>query len=519
MNVLRRLVAAVLLVACITIAQGGIVYAAPEVHRERIDIPSMDEPHTPAQFNRVRAFRYFATGAPEPATVLVLLPGVNSGPNTMDILARALIGASARPLEVWVVEPRATLLQDRRGIRAAIARRNPDVALAYYYGKYPVDGYVFTPRRREDTAFAAYWGLDLHLRDIRAAVTEVHRRHPDSPVFLGGHSLGAILAALYAGYDFDRIPGPWPIHAVNGIPAPSDGAGFRDLRGLVMLDGVPLAIVPRLSENQYLQGFFLPGLPRFPGVEQLTASDSRHRVGAFTDTSNVARVEDSILFDVIVVYAYLKPDEASTLPFSPRRGLAITNEALLGAVLSNEMQPDLFVRASIGSPLGVFNRVRDPININPGGLLDLRTGRPAPGERLIRWIPYDRSTPRGRVDLRALEEAILRPGGDFTQWYMPWRLVLDLGLASSLDTSDTFARQYLSLTQMPHMRLPTLIIGAGNGLIRRIDETQFFVDHIATPPASVRRAILPGYTHLDIENAVDNLAVPQILDWLESMVH
>ncbi len=520
MTILRQWAGALLIILVIASTQNGrVTHAASPIERERIDIPGIDEPHTPAPFNRVRAFRYSAPMAAEPAAVLMLLPGVNSGPNTLDILARALVERSPFPLEVWVVEPRATLLQDRRGVRAAVQLNNPDVALAYYYGKFPVEGRVFTPRHQGETGFAAYWGLDLHLRDIRAAVTEVRRRHPAAAVFLGGHSLGGVLAALYAGYDFDRIPGPWPAQEARGVPVPSAGAGARDLRGLVMLDGVPLSIIPRLSAEQYLRGVRIPGLPRIPGAEQLTAADPRIRVGPFTDTSSLARVDDSILFNVVVVYAYLRPDEASTLPFPPRRGLAITNEALLGAVISNRMQKDLFVRASVGSPLGVFDRIPDPAAVERDGLLDLQTGRPAPGERLIRWIPYDRSTPRGRVDLRALEEAILQPGGDFTQWYMPWRLILDLGLASQLDTSDAFARQYASLTQMRHVALPALIIGAGSGLIRRVDATRFFLDHIATPSNRVSVSVLPGYTHLDIENAADNAAVEMILRWLDSVLH
>lgn len=518
MNVFRRLAGSVLLIACIAATQHGpVTLAAPPVERERIDIPGADEPHTPPQLNRVRAFRYFVPGAPAPAVILVLLTGINSGPNTLDLLARALTGLAGVPLEVWIVEPRATLLQDRRGVRAALDLRNPDVALGYYYGKLSVEGRTF--RRPEEALYAAYWGLDVHLRDIRAAVLEAHRRTPGAQVFLGGHSLGAIMAAGYAGYDFSRPPGPWTVPGEPGRPAPSAGAGAHDIRGLVMLDGAPLRVLPRLSPDQYLHGFRLPGLPRIPGVEEITAEDPKQRVGPFTDTSSLARVEDSILFDVITVYAYLRPDDRSYLPYYPRKGLAITNEALLGAVLSNQMQPDLFIRASVGSPLGVFKRVPDPRGINRDGLLDLQSGRPAPGESLIRWIPYDRSTPRGRVDLKKLEEAILRRGGDFTQWFMPWRLFLDLGLAAQLDTSDAFARQYVSLTQVRYTALPILIIGAGAGLIRRTENTQFYLHHIATPSDHVTVTILPEYTHLDIENAADNRAVPVILGWLESVLH
>ncbi len=520
MRFLRRL-AALLLILFVVLAEGGVGAsgAPPDVQRMLIDLPGAPEAHTPDRLNYAGAFRYFQPGGATPAAVLVLIPGLNSGVNTMDILARALVASSRVALEVWALTLRPTLLQDRRGIRAALEYRNPDFALAYYFGKLPIEGHVFQPLPPGGAPYAAYWGVDVHLRDIRAVVREAHRRYPDAQVFLGGHSLGAILAALYAGYDFGRIPGPGRVPAVNGVPAPSPDAGARDIRGLVMLDGVPLGFIPRLTEGQYLRGFRLPGIARIPGVDDLTAADPRKRVGPFTDTSSLARTQDSILFDVIAVYAYLRPDEASTLPFYPRKGLAITNEALLGAVLSNQVQADLFIRASVGSPLGVFRRFPDPANANRDGLLDLQSGRPAPGETLIRWIPYDRSTPPGRVDLRALEEAILRPRGDFTQWYMPWRFVLDLGLTTKLDTSDAFARQYVSLTQVRHTDVPILIIGTGQGLVRRASAANFYRSQIATPPDRVTVTVLPGYTHLDIENARENLAVPMVLGWIDSMLH
>jgi len=264
-----------------------------------------------------------------------------------------------------------------------------------------------------------------------------------------------------------------------------------------------------------LDGVSIPLLPRIPGVRALI----RRLASPFSDLEEVARPQDSVLLDVVATYAYLRPDAASRLPFPPRNGLAITNEALLGGVLSDRTQPDLFVRASVGAPLGVFKRIADPANINRDGLLDLASGQPAPGHSMIEWIPYNRSEPRGWVDLRALVAAMLRPGADFTQWYVPWRLVLDLGLAAGLDTSDEFARRFASLTQVRYTKLPVLILGAGNGLLRRPQTTAFYRAHIATPPSDAQVEIFPGFTHLDIENAADNPAVPRILAWLDGMLH
>jgi alpha-beta hydrolase superfamily lysophospholipase len=490
--------------------------ALERIRRERLSFPGADEPHTPAALNRVDAYRYAAETAPAaggPDIVLVLIPGLNSGPNTLDLLARALVSRDPA-LEVWIAQPRAGILQDRRGVTAALEYGDPDFALGYYYGGLQIDGRQFTALNPMAVPSAAYWGLDLHLRDVRVVVTEVRRRYPDARVILGGHSLGGMMAALYAGYDFARAPGPAPVPGAGGIAVPSAEAGARGLSGLLLIDGVPLELPVHYGAAQYLGGLKFPFVGKVPGVNALLATDPRRRISPFTDTSAIARTRDSILFDIVSVYAYLRPDAASVLPFYPRDGLPITNEALLGAVLSDRMQPNIFIRASIGAPLGIFDRMPDPAGISRTGLLKLSTGRPAPDHTLIQWIPYDQTRPRGLVDLHALEAAILRPEGDFTQWYMPWRLLLDLGLSLGLNTTDSFSRQYVSLTQVRYVNLPMLILGAGRGLIRSPGMADFYLEHTATPRSRVRFAIFPDYTHLDIEDAANNRAVAAILDWL-----
>src|ERR1700737_3212813 len=118
MTMLRGLAALILASLCAA-PTGGAVYAQPaalgepDAVRTLVDLPGANEPHTPSTYNRARAFRYARPGGPAPSTVLVLIPGLNSGPNTMDILARALLGGPGPSLEVWVSASRPTLLQDR----------------------------------------------------------------------------------------------------------------------------------------------------------------------------------------------------------------------------------------------------------------------------------------------------------------------------------------------------------------------------------------------------------------------
>ena len=510
----HRIVVAFALLLLLTAPVGGAAAAAPAaIGRDLVNLGGADEPHTPPALNRALAFRYRREGAPPPTTVLVLIPGLNSGPNTFDILARALIAGFGPGLEIWAVAPRSTLLQDRRGIDAALAYQNPDFALGYYYGSLEIDGQTFHRIRGTDVPFVAYWGLDVHLRDVRAVVEEIKARYPGVAIVLGGHSLGGIFAAAYAGYDFARHPG-----GDSAAPPAAPDVGARDLAGLFFLDGLPVRIPLRLSPEQYLHGFRVPVVGRIPGVDSLTASDPRRRVGAFTQSSYLARTSDSIVLDVVAAYAYLRPGDASYFPFYPRRGLAITNEALVAAIFSDQIQPDLFVRAAVETPVGNFKRGPDPFYINPRGLLDLKSGVPVPGARLI-YLPAGDRSPDVRVHLRQLLTAILQPAGDFTEWYFPWRVILDLALAAGLDTSDPFASRYISLTHVAETNLPMLIVGAGHGLIRSPRQTEFYRSRVATPPDQVDLHIIPGYSHLDVENADPNPVVALTLAWLKAMPH
>ena len=488
--------------------------AAEAVVRERIDVPGAAEPHTPAELNRGVAFRYFLPGAPPPSITLVLIPGLNSGPNTIDILARGLLVAHGPGLEVWISAPRPTLLQDRRGVEAGLAYRQPDFALGYYYGSLEIDGHRFHLLKGPEVPYMAYWGLDVHLRDIFAIVREIRTRHPNGRVVLGGHSLGGVLAAAYAGYDFADVPGSPP-----SDPRRPPEIGAAGLAGLLFIDGLPMRLPLRLSPNRYLHGFRIPFLGAIPGVDSLTDPDPKKRIPPFTRTRNLARTKDSLIFDVVSLYGYLRPDTPSYFPFFPRRfGLQITNEALVAALLSDQMQPDRLIRANVEQPIGIFAKVPDHAYINRHGLLDLQSGYPAPGEALIR-LPRPEESPRPRVPIRMLLRAILRPGADFTEWYFPWRLVLDLGLAASLEPGDTFAKRYFSLDHVSDTALPMLILGAGHGLVRSEGATDFYRSHVATPRDRITVKIFPDFSHLDIEDSDPNPAVPLILTWLESVVH
>ncbi len=92
-------------------------------------------------------------------------------------------------------------------------------------------------------------------------------------------------------------------------------------------------------------------------------------------------------------------------------------------------------------------------------------------------------------------------------------------MAASLEPSDAFAQRYIRLTHVRDTALPMLILGAGHGLVRSEGATDFYRGHVTTPRDRITVKIFRDFSHLDIEDADPNPALPLILNWLESVVH
>ncbi len=205
-----------------------------------------------------------------PKAVLILIPGFLGGATTLDPIARDLVRRFRGELEVWAVDRRPNLLEDRLGSLHALAGAEepecttsppaPGCALfegAQFYfpdldvrptGDFPgprdldldldgtQDGLLpLTDRfgrargpilmRQDDVRFFAHWGLDTYFRDWKGLVEEARRRvTPAGVVLLGGHSQGTGWSTLFAAYDFD--PDPARVDA-----------GYSHIDGLVLLEG------------------------------------------------------------------------------------------------------------------------------------------------------------------------------------------------------------------------------------------------------------------------------------------
>ncbi|MEZ0320750.1 MAG: alpha/beta fold hydrolase [Thermus sp.] len=296
------------------------------------------------------------------------------------------------------------------------------------------------------------FGLDVHLLDLDQAVAEARKR---APVVLAGHSLGASVAALYA----------W--------------AHGEKLRGLVLLDGT-LGLIS-LPREAFLQGQDTP-LGRLPGLEDLLAGRA----------SPVFRLpglgpKELALAEAEAYLAAKRPEEV--VPLGPHRA---TREAK--ALLRVDDHYSLFPPFSVS-----VGRAFAREGLSLWGLLQGRLVLTVRGPRRgpIAWRDTGEAT-----DPRAFLRAFARAETGFSEWYFPYRLLLEVG-------GYPHVRPDLGPRPLPY---PVLALGAGRGLVREPKDFRLGELFPGTPGWV---EILPGLTHLDLLTEREGRTARAIRGYLE----
>jgi len=335
--------------------------ARAEVRSEYLELEGWAEPNTPPEHNKLGILRYWTDEKPATAAV-ILIPGNGGGAPSLGIVGRWL--AENAGVEVWAVDRRSNHLEDHAGTDQALNDGNVMAAGMYYLsGAYKAVDY-------DDVPFLKHWGLRTHLNDIAEVVKRIQARGIKA-IFLGGHSLGAMMTQAYAAYE---LP--------DGRPA------YEDLRGLILFDGSMLGSRGKGNLDK-----------RIAQVEE--------------------QIEDGLVFPVdlpqggmvselIIIAASLDPEGASMIaPFVQEMTKVtspLTNLALFGVALDTDFKFHALCRAG---------RLAEADPDNPD----------APGE----WVRYDQC---GEVtDALALATA-LAEGRGAMEWYQPLALMLDMGKAS-----------------------------------------------------------------------------------------
>lgn len=337
-----------------------LLVAAPTASARKLAIPGTSAPG-PDRFDRLTAWTY---GPSEAKTVLVIVPGTSGGAGSVVPVAKDLV-ARVPGLQVWALDRREQAFEDQSRFANGTLMQAKD----YYLG--------LKFKQPQDPSFVADWGLAVQTRDIRAVVRRASAGGTRK-VVLGGHSRGASQAAAYAAWDF------------NGR------AGYRDLAGLVLIDGG-------------LLGFIGDGVkqPFTPATAREAVADAREK--PFNDAIGLGIPAIAQIFGQLVgTYAARAPGAASAIQDEPivpatlKPELRVTNEAFFGTIFDK--------------------------TYSPAGFESLRTrsGALAKGGDPRAWVSGER-TPIDR-----LSKAFSALGPDFTEWYYPQRLIIDVSAANPM---------------------------------------------------------------------------------------
>lgn len=454
--------------ACLPIpkASRALVVPAPAyrmtpevVASDYLAVPGAAEPHTPARLNRSYVLRLRAD---EPArAVLVLVPGLFGGAGSLEIVGRQLVAATPG-LQVWLVDRRSNALEDHRGFAAAALSGDPAIAMRYYLGE---DGAppTFAPPAAADLPFMAYWGLRVHLEDLALVIDRAHQEA--AAVYLGGHSLGASLAALYAAYLRD-----------DGVP------GANTLAGLVLLDGAP-GRTGTFDLPDAVDGRSVVGFTVVPSVAALESGHAMPYLGADFVPKRIVRSA------VIAGFARERPDGLAPPALARFR---ISNLALAGINADDTFAELPTFAPSLGEATdATTSGFALPFFLEGrfGARSRTVTGV-APGADHVGWTAGD---PPEATDLSAYVQSVMGACTDRAEWYFPARLLIDLS-ALPLDLEGV-----AGFVPTASVRVPTLAIGAGHGMLRSAADFEAYGN--SRLGSSFTRYVVPGVTHIDLVTA------------------
>jgi pimeloyl-ACP methyl ester carboxylesterase len=401
-----------------------LAVSTPAIARDRvISVPTPPAPG-PAQLNQVTVHQF---GPASGKRILVLMPGTIGGAGDFTLIARDLV-KRVDGLQVWAIDRRENALEDTATFARAERGEIPlQQAFDYYLGWItnggnPPDHFQFRPAGADP--YAREWGMSVALNDARAVVLKA-RAHGRRQVALGGHSLGASLTVAYAAWDF------------NGRP------GYKDLRGLVLIDGGLLRSFDAYDLAQAQQA-----------IADLQKSDP------FFDLLDIGIPEAAGIFaEIGGLYAEKAPTASAAalqsfllLPPQFNPPFTVTNRALLGNAFDRDTSP---------ADLGL-------IHINGGGVAS--SGDPRD------WVDGG-VTPVSRLAATFGQEPT-----NGIEWYFPTRLTIDTNGADQMRANDVGNFLGLRLFHTRKVNLPLYaiasdlagahVLNGARNLIRRAQTTR-----------------------------------------------
>lgn len=474
----------------------------PGVRRDVLRVAGVVAPANPvtgdattAEQNMLQVVRYRADV--EPATsahaILVAMPGFLAGAATYDGLARALVlrsVAAEAPIEVWAIDRRANLLEDLRGLDAAEAAGDPEIATHYYFDGDTVGGEGFAGFVNDaDLGHISEWGLATTVGDVHALIAHVPEADRQARVFLMGHSLGASFAELYAAWRFE------------------DGTrGAEELAGVILVDGL-LQPAP-IPETNWHEGTTFGGILALPGVDEQRATGPR------AVALPLLGVDLHVVGETMALRALVAPDAVVedrrrdrtagvVLGLGPDDVPAWTNAGALGLAFDDRSCGLQFAAVSMGVATG------GSMATYTSALAGMELEHPGDVNATYGWIDARDADPKELVPVERFAHAISDGRTNLTEWYFPARLVTDILALGGGDVAEDSWQAAVGLRAFDGDLIDAPFLTIGTAQIRgtnfEILRTRLAAVGAGRPQAGATREEtngleildLPGQTHVD----------------------
>jgi pimeloyl-ACP methyl ester carboxylesterase len=427
---------------------------------------------TPAEYNKVRVVRYRVDAdPPRPArAVAVLMPGFLGGAGSYDPMARAIVRRSTtdEAYEAWAIDRRSNLLEDHHGLDVAEVKKDPDIAMRYYFEAEPAEEKTFVGFvGQSQLDFESEWGLATTIGDLRKVIELVPQAERKSRVFLVGHSLGASIAEEYAAWDFEGL------------------AGYSELAGMVLVDGVSRQegnAAPTITEQEYHEGT-MGGAAGFnpPGLDAIEKTTRYISLP-------ILNLDVYPMAATVAMRAMWTPEEIVDDPYRNKAFLTLlalpevpqmTNRAAMGFAFDDASNGVTFAAVSCGQGTGGAITEYDGIF---GKLM-----HPSDPKATYSWTEYDQTNPREHTSLDDISRSWYDgPGLDFAEWYFPARLSLDTQAAATLTLqAGDWPLDKFALRAMHGAKMDLPIFGAVADLVgdlTALDKLKALVQNVPIGP-------------------------------------
>lgn len=425
------------------------------VIRDVIRVPTFTAPPnpvtsdaTPTELNATQIVRYHVSPEAPARAIVFAMPGFLGGAGSFDQLARTLVGLSrsgSAPIEVWAIDRRSNLLEDLRGLDAAEATGNADIAKGYYFGRDTIAGTPFAGfLDQADVPYMSEWGLTTHVEDLRVLIELVPEADRVEHVFLMGHSLGGSFAETFAAWRFD-----------DGSP---DGLrGAEMLAGVILIDGAQGET--ELDETAFREGT-TGGLMPSPGLDGIRSGTRFTQlpvlgVSVYT-TAEILSLEALTAPDAIVADRTRERVLSTLLGLTTSLLPDMTNEAALGWGFDDGSNGLSFAAVSCGSPTGGPSAPYD-------SLFGSTLNHPSDPSATYTWVDATESDPPEFTPIASLARSWSLGRTNFGEWYFPTRLPIDLSAVGGLATREDGWQATLGMRAFDGaaMDAPVLAIAAG----------------------------------------------------------